>query len=1167
MRRRVLALAVALAATHWATGAYVDVLRADAAGDLPAAREAALAAMREDPAGADAAAAAVWWLRRADLLPGPAAPLELELAAPSPELAAALAELEGELERRPPAGTLATVELSGPFGVLDTLDIERGVVPPDGELPPEGPPHDDAAPWRLTLATLDGWAQPPRALLRPGVYLAAWTFVVPSDVEGWMVLEADAAADVAVDGRPADRVRPVRRLDATTRWYRVRLPAGRHRVRVAFASRGVPRVRLRLLDLSGAPLAVAPPGEGTAPGRPATVRRALPPPEDALATAGGGVERALVAAALAGYRGDWVRARRALEAAPEGPGEALVHLELARLFLERPTGGDDEVDRRRAAAELDRAGDLPGAVLLRHRLAATSGREEDAERLLEAAQRAAGDDPRVVLLALERAIRLGWSREIEDGLEHLEELLGPSPFLADHRLDALDALDQVAERNRLLERLAVTDPLRPGLVDRLLDAARLEAAVRVLRTVTARSDDLDAEIELVQLLLRRERPREALDRLRAIRARWGAVARLDQLELVAAGMAGEPRRGEEALERLLAERPGDLSLRTLAWSRGARPFYEPFVRDPVPLLERARREAHGDVDAVLVLDQAVERVFPDGTSVHYYHGVTLALTPEGARQAADLNLLPDAELLTVRILHPDGTAEVPADLSPRPGARLEHVEPGDAVETEYVAAIPRAAVVGGGHLSPYIYRFADADRAFGLSEYTLLVPPGLSVEVEGNLAEVEVTRARRGGLDVITYRVENAPPRPSEPFAPPEQELLPWVTYGFGVTWEEVGDLMRDRTLAALAGSPELAAWAAQRLAGGGLEASLRAAVDDLVDRVRPGSRDLDLDTTAGAAFARGEGDRLGILLAALLERPGWRVDLVLSRPRVYAGSHLRVPTTAAFGVPLVRVSDGAATVWVDLAEERRGVGHIRAELQGSDGLVLPLDDPRRPTAYLKRLPEFPNPDLEERVTLRGRVREDGSARLTLTLALRGRNSLRLLDAVRRLPEDRVQQLYARVAASLFPGALEVRGRVEETAGEAPRLVLEFTLERACEPAGEVVECRPLVLAKPLSPALASLPERRYPLVVDLPVLRRYTVELELPEGWVAAAPPRRLEAPFGTVRERLEASPGRWRSVLTVKIPAVTVPPPRYPEFARFVHAVDELVTRPPRFSGAGLY
>ena len=55
------------------------------------------------------------------------------------------------------------------------------------------------------------------------------------------------------------------------------------------------------------------------------------------------------------------------------------------------------------------------------------------------------------------------------------------------------------------------------------------------------------------------------------------------------------------------------------------------------------------------------------------------------------------------------------------------------------------------------------------------------------------------GLRKLDWRAEEVPPMPAEPFAPPAQELMPWLNYGFGVSWQDVGDAVRDRVLARFA--------------------------------------------------------------------------------------------------------------------------------------------------------------------------------------------------------------------------------------------------------------------------------------------------------------------------------------------------------------------------------
>ena len=554
----------------------------------------------------------------------------------------------------------------------------------------------------------------------------------------------------------------------------------------------------------------------------------------------------------------------------------------------------------------------------------------------------------------------------------------------------------------------------------------------------------------------------------------------------------------------------------------------------------------------------MERVYPDGSSIYYYHGLTRARTPVGARQAATLQHLDETVVLKLEIVKPDGRVVVPRDVLP--GVRdqvLSGVEEGDVVEEEYVATVPAAGSSRRGHLSPYVYRFADPERAFGISEYVLLVPETVNLELDGRFEGLEREEWTDHDLRVIRWRATGMSPVPDEPFAPPIQELLPWVTYGFDVTWQDVGDSIRERVLRTLVTSPELDRWAAPLMVGDDPERVLRTVVDALADEVEPGRSALELGLTVGACFSRRSGGRLGIL-AALLADADWDVDLVLSRPLELASTRLAVPTMEGFFLPLLRVSRDNQTVWVDLGEDRRGVQHVDPVVQGSDGLAIPISSPEEEVSYLESLPSFDNPDLEERMDVRAVVSTEGDARIELEMPLRGTAAERLLSTLRGLPEERGRLVFGRVAAGLFPGAVAVEGEVRDQ-GELAVLRLGLKLPEACELAGDEMVCRHLVVTRPLAPTLASLPDRSLPLVLHLPHEQTVVLELEPPAGWSATWPERRFDAPWGEVREEMVGREGRALSTLELRIPAQVIEPDDYPGFVRFCHAVDELLTRPP--------
>jgi hypothetical protein len=1137
------------------------VHQADASLDLPTARRAALEIVSSRPASADAVAAVGWWLHQINNLPEPEEILSVVGEERDPELGFFLARIEAELSGQPPSGAVASAELAGPFGVFDNLDIERGVTPPDDELPPSGTVFAD--PWdpvRLRLTTRDGVMAPPDVVTARGVFTLLWTVRADRAFDGWMVVEAAGSYDLVVDDARVDSRRLCGQREAEVLWYRTSLEPGLHRVRADLAAPGRPELRISFYDTFGR--AVALPNADDASdgswadsrvvaGEPPAAGRLVEANREAPSVAG-----YLLAAKIGEYRRDRVRWREAVERAaeidPEGHWSGLAW---SWYWLTAPVGDDAEIVRLRVREELRSAGEIPLALILERGIAVRERREDDHERIINALVDRYLDDVRVLRLWIREALGRGWVREAEDGLRMLHAALPGSRGAAETELEVLEALERWQERQLLLRALAKTEPLDLRYVDELANGCLVADAVELIRRLRTGVEDPDLDVELVRLLYTAGELEEAAAELESLRRRWGSLRVADELAL--AITAGDREANARALRRALERGPSSVDLLSLAWRRGETPFFEPY-RLSINEVKARVESGTEDVDAVLLLDQAVERVFDDGSSLYYYHGVTRALTPVGAQQAARLQQLPNSYRLKVRVHKRDGSVVVPAELENGGGAlELEEVEPGDLVEEEYVARVAATGASRRGHLPPYIYRFADSERAFGLSEYLLLVPPEIEILVEGNLEGLERTEWEVDGLRAIRWRAEDVPPISEERFAPPTSELLPWVSYAFGVTWEDVGDAMRDRLLPVLVTTPELAAWSGELLAGDSGEDGVRALVDGVITEVEPGRGVLDFSSSAGSSFSRKRGNRLGIAAAALLEA-GFEVDLVMARTRLYAGTHLLVPTFDSFFVPLLRVSVDGRELWLDLEEERLGIGRIDPLLQGSDGLVVPLSRPREPVTILGELPTFDNPDLEEEMRVVAVVEESGDARLTVTLHIRGPQAERVVEQIRSVPTERVPLVHQQMAANFVPSATDVTGRIDRVV-DGIELELDMRAPSVCRPDGEVMVCRALVFTKPLLPILAAVPSRRYPLIMPVPVLQRNELEIVLPEGYDIEGRPRRLETRWGSVIETVERDGRRHRSVLRLELPAQTVAPEDYPEFARFCHAVDELNSRPP--------
>jgi hypothetical protein len=999
-----------------------------------------------------------------------------------------------------------------------------------------------------------------------GLSLAAWTVALEEDFDGWMVVEARGGFNLEVDGTEVTRLRRCGADDPEVSWFRARLARGVHRIRATIASPRGAAIRLSLYGVDGRPGEVELRSGGPGPWAMSELNPELPPATAALiaelSAEGSTVEELLLAAKLAGGRRDILAQRRWLElATTNAPDNAWAQLAFGEHFLFEPTGLDSEEGNRLARDHLRQSVEVPYSLMAERVLAMREQRSVDVERLLDQLVEGYGDDVRVLQLWVREAVRRGWAGEAEEGLTRLHELLPDSIKIIELSLSVFEALDRWEERRALLESLAKREPFQLGWIEHLDSGCLVDEAVMGLERLRSRVDNPDIDVSLVRFSLSVNDQKRARAEVARAKALWGDLEILDHLQVVLE--AGSQEGLATAVSRALERDPSNIQLRTLAWRNGARPFFEPYRVDAQEVAKR-QPDAESNVDVELLLDQAVERIFPDGSAIYYYHGISRANTPVGARQASTLQQLPDAHLLKLRIIGQDGRVVVPAQMESRNGTVvLGDVGPGDLVEEEYVARIAPTGASRQGHMSPYVYRFADPERAFGLSEYALLLPPELDVQVDGNFEGLNREEREEDGLRIIRWWAEDVPPLRREPFAPPVRELLPWVSYSFGVSWQDVGDIMRDRVLAMLRSSRELREWSGELLGHEDPIVALRRLVDAVSDEVEPGRSALSLGTSAGESFSRGRGNRLGIVAAALVDA-GWEVDLVMARARPFAGTHLEVPTLETFTEPLLRVRRDGREIWLDLEERRRAVDHIRPILQGSDALVLPLSRPSDEVTILDETPEFDNPELEERIHVVAELDPSGDAQLSLEMLLSGPEAERVLERISSVPGERVDMVYLQMAGNMFPGASEVRGEVERQE-EGALIRLEMKIPAACDLVADSMVCRSLTLGRPLVPGLASLPERQFPLVVQLPIEERIELEIQPPAGWIFEKQPRRLVARWGSIEESLELGEGGIRSVLKMAVPAQTVAPGEYPEFARFCHAVDELTSRPPTFRRSG--
>jgi len=256
---------------------------------------------------------------------------------------------------------------------------------------------------------------------------------------------------------------------------------------------------------------------------------------------------------------------------------------------------------------------------------------------------------------------------------------------------------------------------------------------------------------------------------------------------------GDARAAEQERVRALALAPGDLSLRRqLALSRGE-DVLRWADRDGLSLARDAKVKVPPGASAVRLLDHGAVQIYPDGGAVERVHSVVRVLDKKGISRFGEARLPGDAEVLQLRTIKRDGRTLEPESIPEKEGVTLPGLEPGDAIEIDYLHAIaPRGPELPGLSLGGFFFR--DEQTPMLESTYEVRAPAGQPLELDAhNTAAPPIEKAAGGQRFRMTAR-DIAAQEP-EPHQPPEAETMPWVQLGTGAGQRELTRSIADWAL------------------------------------------------------------------------------------------------------------------------------------------------------------------------------------------------------------------------------------------------------------------------------------------------------------------------------------------------------------------------------------
>ena len=1180
--------------TQPAVRAWIDALRAapsDPVAELAASR---LLDVQGDSRAVDDAIVEAAERAPDGLLPR-AARLLREAAARS--ASARVAEVgprvEAEAWRR--MGVVRNWRVAGPFGALRLFDLSR-TLPLDGPAaataPAEGPagptgsraldfPDGDVG---LDLEPSDGdvfYAASDLRVERGGDYLA-W-------IEGAAALELRFDGVVALSRVPYPREMPRAQTVA------VRLAPGTHQALVRWSRAEGARFRLTLVRADGAPadfISAAPAElagarlEAPCPlGRSCSAPAAWAEPpslrrmaEERLREDGGDPLAAwLLARAVIGD--ERAPARVAVDRAVALSASGAPALLLRAQEVLRDPEVPDRLGRSRALVDLAQAA-RKDPLLLRARLTAAA-LQRDAERYDDAAQE---------LQQAEAALRhLHDAPAGPAGVKTAAFAAGPSPAAA------VPARLQLA-RARLLDAQGNASAARAGVESALrADPGRCDA--RSLRYELARRDgglpdqqkaaegllscgdgastlagllrdrrNLQRAEELLALLTAAHPAQpsrlHALAEVQGARKEVGAAVRTlrlaaalvprsaDPLRRLAGLLeaSGDARGADEVRARAVALAPGDLGLRRqIALSHGEN-VMSWADRDGLSLARDAKVKVPPGASAVRLLDHGAVQIYPDGGAVERVHTVVRVLDKKGVSRFGEAHLPGDAEVLHLRTIKRDGRTLEPESIPEKEGVTLPGLEPGDAIEIDYLRPIaPRGPELPG--IAPGGFFFRDEQTPMLESTYEVRAPARLPLEVDAhNTAAPPIETV--AGEQRFRMTARDVAPQEPEPHEPLEAETMPWIQLGSGAGQRELVRSIADWALLrgrAGGASDELA-----RAAGGATprERALRihAAV---AQAVRGRSQGSDFSLPAAHVLAQGRGNRL-LPLKAALASAGIPSHIVLVRGFTQDQAPYRFPRGDAYGWALLRIDlpDGAA--WVDPTYRLGPFDRLPAFLRGQDAWVVP--EPGEEPQQI-RTPIGPADDDRE-VALQLSLDTAGAATGSGRDTHLGFEAAGLKDALERYDDTQrkqaVESMLGRGLRGVELTSLAAEG--EADVGGATTLVYGLRVQLARRDGAQLFVPASLSPQR-LSRRWVQKAERALPLLVDSVEKQTTRAEIALPAGFHLRAPPApvALRTAYGEFSWSARAERGKLVVEESFALPQQRVPPARYREFADFARRVDE--------------
>jgi hypothetical protein len=584
-------------------------------------------------------------------------------------------------------------------------------------------------------------------------------------------------------------------------------------------------------------------------------------------------------------------------------------------------------------------------------------------------------------------------------------------------------------------------------------------------------------------------------------------------------------------------------------------FYVPYRRDGVDIVRKAaQRNFSGGPAVVLLSDKAIfvqhdaqRDIRRDGPISVYVHRITRPLNKEGISRYGEVTLPRGADLLELRTIKASGEIIEPELAQQKPTISMPALEPGDAIEEEYVmhyaepGQMPESAGVQtfGSFTAPILY-----------SRLVLLSPPDARIHLREQASPPQPLVGENNGMVIRIWERNNIAQTIAESYLP-AINLLPTVTVAAA---EKSRDQLRDELIEATRSSLHVNEAVAelhlpQNMGEADLAKHFYRFVTDKIDSTGPDWANNPAEDT----FANGQGSRTMALLA-LARSTGLKAGLVLAhRVDQRCGKE---HDSSCYTEPLVRFwPANGDPVDVDAESDDLPFGAIPPFLDTHDALLVPLlaEEEKR-----QEIVNLPGKLANEKSLAEGDLSfHDGDLVADIQVQLSPVRAQEIRSILRNAGEHERQAFFEQLAMRIFPGATSVTGSAmhENDPEQSLKLSFHCIAPQFINRQNGTVEIDQLAPALGLAALYAKTSQRKFPLSIDSLFFESTVFHLHLPVGIEIRSLPADFvgRSEFGEYTLHFARLPGEVDIHRAFRIPVQIVAPEKYSAFVSFAGQIDE--------------